>query len=187
MFFYKHKHIGRFARIPHLKGSNQIKTKNSLWSHKLSLWPQCEIFYIYIRFLITFIKLSTWWNLEADLAKSLEKLIRTCHPEVFCEKGGLRNSKKFTAKHLCQSHFLNKVAGLRQLRLIFLLANIWGLDRGNNPKFVIDVISKSLLKVKNMWTNLLLLLSYFHRSNKGDSNFVLSIMYNWASPMSSPR
>ena len=33
-------------------------------------------------------------------------------PEVFCEKGVLRNFTKFTGKHLCQSLFFNKVAGL---------------------------------------------------------------------------
>ena len=35
-------------------------------------------------------------------------------PEVLCKKGVLRNFAKFTAKHLCQSLFFNKVAGLRQ-------------------------------------------------------------------------
>ena len=32
-------------------------------------------------------------------------------PEVFCEKGVLRNFSKFTGKHLYQSLFFNKVAG----------------------------------------------------------------------------
>ena len=30
------------------------------------------------------------------------------HPEVFCEKGVLRNFAKFTGKHLCQSLFFKK-------------------------------------------------------------------------------
>ena len=34
-------------------------------------------------------------------------------PEVFYKKGVLRNFTKFTPKHLCQSLFFNKVAGLR--------------------------------------------------------------------------
>ena len=33
-------------------------------------------------------------------------------PEVFCEKGVLRNFAKFIGKHLCQSLFFNKIAGL---------------------------------------------------------------------------
>ena len=31
----------------------------------------------------------------------------------FCKKGVLENFAKFTGKHLCQSPFFNKVAGLR--------------------------------------------------------------------------
>ena len=34
-------------------------------------------------------------------------------PEVFYKKGVLRNFPKFTGKHLCQSLFFDKVAGLR--------------------------------------------------------------------------
>ena len=41
-------------------------------------------------------------------------VIRSSRPEVFCEKGVLRN---FT-KHLCQSLFFNKVAGLRPATLL---------------------------------------------------------------------
>ena len=35
---------------------------------------------------------------------------RSSHPE-FCKKGVLKNFEKFTAKHLFQSLFFNKVAG----------------------------------------------------------------------------
>ena len=38
--------------------------------------------------------------------------IKSSRPEVFCKKGVLGNFTKFTGKHLCQSLFLNKVAGL---------------------------------------------------------------------------
>ena len=37
--------------------------------------------------------------------------IRSSRPEVFCKKSVIRNCSKFTGKHLCQSLFLNKVAG----------------------------------------------------------------------------
>ena len=33
---------------------------------------------------------------------------------VFCKKDVLKNSTKFTGKHLCQSLFFNEVAGLRK-------------------------------------------------------------------------
>ena len=36
---------------------------------------------------------------------------RSSRPEVFCEKGVLRNFGEFTGKHLCHSLFFNKVAG----------------------------------------------------------------------------
>ena len=38
--------------------------------------------------------------------------------KVFCKKGVLRNFTKFTGKHLCQSLFFNKVAGLRAATLL---------------------------------------------------------------------
>ena len=44
-------------------------------------------------------------------------IFRSGRPEVFCEKGVLRNFAKFTGKHLCQCLFFNKVAGLRLLLL----------------------------------------------------------------------
>ena len=40
-----------------------------------------------------------------------EILFRSTRPEMFCEKSVIKNFTKFTRKHLCQSHFFNKVAG----------------------------------------------------------------------------
>ena len=39
-------------------------------------------------------------------------------PEVFYKKGVLKNFTKFTGKHLCQSLFVNKVAGPRPATLL---------------------------------------------------------------------
>ena len=39
-------------------------------------------------------------------------------PEVFCKKGVLLNFAKFIGKHLCQSLFFNKVAGLSSATLL---------------------------------------------------------------------
>ena len=36
------------------------------------------------------------------------------HRRCSVKKGALRNFRKFTGKHLCQSLFFNKVAGLRR-------------------------------------------------------------------------
>ena len=38
---------------------------------------------------------------------------RSSRPDVFCKKGAFRNFAKFAGKHLHQSLFFNKVAGLR--------------------------------------------------------------------------
>ena len=38
---------------------------------------------------------------------------RSSRPEEFCKKGVIRNFAKFTEKYMCQSLFLNNVAGLR--------------------------------------------------------------------------
>ena len=41
------------------------------------------------------------------------KTVRSSHWRCSVKKGVLRNFAKFTGKHLCQSLFFNKVAGLR--------------------------------------------------------------------------
>ena len=46
------------------------------------------------------------------MTKYMTNLFRSSRPDVFCKKGVLRNFTKFTEKHLCQSLFFNKVAGL---------------------------------------------------------------------------
>ena len=38
--------------------------------------------------------------------------------ELFCNKGVLRNFAKFTGKHMCQSIFFDKVAGIRPTTLL---------------------------------------------------------------------
>ena len=43
---------------------------------------------------------------------------RNSHQRCSVTKGVLRNVAKFTGKHLCQSLFLNNVAGLRQATLL---------------------------------------------------------------------
>ena len=43
--------------------------------------------------------------------------VRSSHQRCSVRKGLLRNFTKFTGKHLCQSLFFNKVAGLRPVNL----------------------------------------------------------------------
>ena len=43
---------------------------------------------------------------------------RSSRPEVFCKKGVLRKFTEFAGKHLCQSLFFNKFAGLKPATLL---------------------------------------------------------------------
>ena len=60
---------------------------------------------------------------------------RSSRPEVLCKKGVLRNFAKFIGKHLGQSLFFNKVAGLSPATLLkkrlwhrcFLAEHLWWL------------------------------------------------------------
>ena len=45
--------------------------------------------------------------------------------EIFCRKGFLRNVAKFTGKHLCQSLFFTKVAGLRLRPATLVNKRLW--------------------------------------------------------------
>ena len=51
-----------------------------------------------------------WLNVLNKL--TLSDRLQKQPPEVLCKKRFLRNFAKFTGKHLCQSLFFNKVAGL---------------------------------------------------------------------------
>ena len=52
-------------------------------------------------------------------------LVRSSHPDVFCKKGVLRNFAKSTGKHLCQSLFFTKVAGLRPKACNLIKKRLW--------------------------------------------------------------
>ena len=58
-------------------------------------------------------------NLDSDwlLWEGLPNNHRS-RPKVFCKKGAPRNFAKFIGKHLCQSLFFNKDAGLRAAALL---------------------------------------------------------------------
>ena len=59
-------------------------------------------------------RVQTRLDFDRVQSKYFFKTYRSSHPEVFCEKGVLRNFTKFIGKQLCQSLFFNKVAGLRR-------------------------------------------------------------------------
>ena len=51
-------------------------------------------------------------NRKVGAFDELPLCFRSSHPKVFCKKDVIRNFAKFTGKHLYQSLFFNKVAGL---------------------------------------------------------------------------
>ena len=61
-------------------------------------------------------ELSTYYC-NTDVCKDPNDY-RSSRSEVFCKKEVLRNFAKFTGKHLCQSFFFNKVAGLQACNFI---------------------------------------------------------------------
>ena len=63
----------------------------------------------------SFINVSEWFN---GILNRCIWCIRSSRPEAFFKKGLLRSFAKFTGKHLCQSFFLNKIAGLRPETLL---------------------------------------------------------------------
>ena len=66
--------------------------------------------------------------------------------KVFCKKDVLGNFTKFTGKHLCQSLFFNKVAGLRSETL--LKKRLWQrCFPVNFAKFL-----KTFISTEHLWT-----------------------------------
>ena len=76
-------------------------------------------------------------------------------PEVFCKKGVLIAFTKFTGKHLCQSYFINKVAGLSEACNFIkkeTLAQVFSCE--------FCEISKNTFFIEHLWW---LLLSYYNK------------------------
>ena len=71
---------------------------------------------------------------------------RISRPEVFCKKNVLRSLTKFTEKHLCQSLFFNKIAGLRPATLFKkeTLAHVFSCESCK--------IFKNTFFTENLWT-----------------------------------
>ena len=55
---------------------------------------------------------------NGTILRKTSHMLRSSRPDVFCEKGVLRNFVTFTVKHPCQSLFFNKVGGLRHATLL---------------------------------------------------------------------
>ena len=79
---------------------------------------------------------NLWYHICRGL-KPNYGIVRSSHQRYFTWKSVLRNFAKFTGKHLCQSPFFNKVAGLRLL----LDLSLWFHCSGNFLQgFLIQII-----------------------------------------------
>ena len=56
---------------------------------------------------------EVFWIVQGRGTLAKLRALRSSHRRVFVKKGILRNFANFTGRHLCQSLFFNKVAGLR--------------------------------------------------------------------------
>ena len=56
-------------------------------------------------------------NLSTNIVDT--EMLRSSHMEVFCKKDALKSFAKFTGKHMCESLFFNKAAGLRSPDLLY--------------------------------------------------------------------
>ena len=84
---------------------------------------------------------------------------RSRHPEMFCKKGVLRNSTKFTGKHLRQGLFLNKVAGLTQVfsfEFCEISKNTFSTEHPRTTATGISYLYSQKKKMKHEWLNLVL-------------------------------
>ena len=78
---------------------SNFKPKCFLWWNLLN-WAAIKTIGVCTTFLILRVKITP------------RTCFRSSRQAVFCKEGVLRNFAKFTGKHLCQSLFFDKVAGL---------------------------------------------------------------------------
>ena len=97
-----------------------------------------------------FMKWNTGLKWDNDIFLLKVNWIRSSCAEVFCNKVVLRNFTKFTGKHLCQSLFFNKVAGLGPATL--LKKGLW------HRYFLVNFVKllRTPFYVEHLWWLLLL-------------------------------
>ena len=89
--------------------------KLHVWGSATFLWKQSTALDMVLNTYLSH-KLSSTYYYNTDVCKDPNDYRTSC-PEVFCKNGVLRNFAKLTGKHLYQSLFFNKVAGLRRATL----------------------------------------------------------------------
>ena len=100
--------------------NNESRSDNNCCDHSLHIckkcvqWPHQKYLNIGLFLLDCLHYLKTITHFHSINHKHLEKgrYLRSSCPDVFCKKGVLKNFANFAGKHLCQSLYFNKFAGL---------------------------------------------------------------------------
>ena len=120
----KHLYILNFRRFPHIWKTGNWADVSNVWFVKFLCIGTMLPFIYMMRNTLFFkqplkistkgllIQFSNIFSTGTLILSWLWVLISWSHREVFCKIGVLRNFTKLTGKHLWQSFFFNKIAGL---------------------------------------------------------------------------
>ena len=98
---------------------------------------------------------------------------RSSRPEMFCKKGVFRNFAKFTGKHMCQTFFFNKLAGVNDDTNRFFGECFSPINYQLLPTLVDKFIRRTISMSKNLMNSSSLLESSesILKSTFGESHF----------------
>ena len=91
--------------------TTQVRHERQRLKNLILITPQGKKEFLFLKEFLLYIFFCFRKFILNFVTKSRKKLISS-RPDVFCKKDVLKNFSKFTRKHLCQSLFFNKVAGL---------------------------------------------------------------------------
>ena len=108
--------------LPYWKKIGETNRKNFFWRQKVEFnfvplldwngWSEIPEKYLAVHLLLLIRGVARTQKLP------IFNTCRSSRPEVYCKKGVLRNFTEFIGKHLRQSLFFNKNAGLRHVTLL---------------------------------------------------------------------
>ena len=93
--------------------------KNTVFTEHLRMTASDKSFMIILDFRCCYSDCIFFLRHIFKVSLKFQTFFESSRPEVFCEKGVLKNFAKFTGKHLCLSLLFNKVAGLRHNTIFF--------------------------------------------------------------------
>ena len=108
------------AIFPSRKSLQKIPARETFFkeSSSMSMIIKSLIFFVNKKVCSWRFRVTNAYSKFLSKTCSVCSIFRSIRPNVFCQTGVLRNFAKFTGKHLCQSLYFNKVAGLRPATLL---------------------------------------------------------------------